>query len=66
MYPHLYKGSLLHLTIETTGQYTKGMTVVDIRNHSRQDFDYTLVMTEIDKYGFLEAMVEDFKQFDFS
>ncbi len=65
MYPHLYKWSFVDLNIETTGQYTRGMTVVDRRNHSRIGFRKTMRVTDVDKYWFLEAMTEDFKQFDF-
>lgn len=65
MYPHLYKWSLVDVQIETTGEHTKGMTVVDRRNHSRTGFRKTMWITDVDKYGFLEAMIEDFKQFDF-
>lgn len=65
MYPHLYKGSFVDLKIETRWEHTKGMTVVDRRNHSRNNFNKTMFITDVDKYWFLEAIVEDFKQFDF-
>lgn len=66
MYPHLYQWSFVDIKVETTGQYTKGMTIVDWRNHSRTDFKQTMFINSVDKYGFLEAITEDFKQFDFS
>lgn len=66
MYPHLYRWTFVDLKVETTWQYTKGMTIVDRRNHCRSHLDLTMLLTEVDKEWFLEAMVEDFKQFDFS
>ena len=66
MYPHLYKGSLVDLNVETVGEYTRGQTVIDRRNHSRTGFHKTMWITDVDKMWFLEAMIEDLKQFDFS
>lgn len=66
MYPHLYNGSFVSLSIETVGEHTKWMTVIDWRNHSRKNFKQTMFINSVDNYGFLEAMTEDFKQFDFN
>ena len=51
--------------VETKGDLTKGETVVDVRNHARTETN-CYVATEFDKKLFLEAITEDFKQFDFS
>lgn len=65
LYPHLYKGSFYHVQVETKGEYTSGQTVVDIRNHPKSNTN-AFVITDVDTIGFLEAMTEDFKEFDFS
>jgi purine nucleosidase len=49
MYPHLYKGSLVDLKVETVGEFTKGQTVIDRRNHSRTSFHKTMWITDVDK-----------------
>lgn len=64
LYPHLYKGTMQEVHVETQGELTKGETVVDVRNHARTETN-CYVATEFDKKLFLEAITEDFKQFDF-
>lgn len=64
-YPHLYKGTFVDLMVETQGQYTKGQTVVDWRNHPRTHLRKTFLITDVDKEKMLEAMTEDLKEFDF-
>lgn len=64
-YPHLYTGSFFHVDVETQGEFTRGMTVVDTRNHPHTQNVNTYVITHVDREGFLEAMTEDFKEFDF-
>lgn len=65
LYPHLYRGTLVGVHVENQWEYTKGMTVADRRNHARTDYRKTLVITDVDHYGFLEALVQDFREFDF-
>jgi inosine-uridine nucleoside N-ribohydrolase len=65
LYPHIYKWTFHQVNVETQGEYTKGETVVDTRNHARTEVN-TYVATEFNKALFLEAISEDFKQFDFS
>jgi inosine-uridine nucleoside N-ribohydrolase len=65
LYPHLYKGSFYQVQVETQGEYTSGQTVIDARNHPKQSTN-AFVITDVDAIGFLEAMTEDFKEFDFS
>ena len=64
-YPHLYKWSFVDLSIETIGEHTKWQTVVDRRNHPRTNINKTLLITDVDKNGLLEALTEDLKEFDF-
>ena len=64
-YPHLYKGTFVDLAIETIGEHTRGQTVVDRRNHPRSNINKTLLITDVDRDGILEAMTEDLKEFDF-
>ena len=64
-YPHLYKGSFVDLAVETVGEHTKWQTVVDRRNHPRSNINKTLLITDVDRNGILEAMTEDLKEFDF-
>lgn len=64
-YPHLYKGTMVDLSVETVGEHTKGMTVVDRRNHPRTNINKTMLITDVDKNWLLEALTEDFKEFDF-
>ena len=47
------------------GEHTKGQTVVDRRNHARTNINKTLLITDVDKNGLLEALTEDLKEFDF-
>ncbi|MBP6911516.1 hypothetical protein KBC03_08190 [Patescibacteria group bacterium] len=65
LYPHLYKGTFYDVHVETKGELTKGETVVDVRNHARTEVN-AFVALEFDKRLFMEAITEDFKQFDFS
>ncbi len=65
LYPHIYKGSFHQVLVETTGEYTTGQTIVDTRNHARTEVNSYVAM-EFDKPRFLEALSEDFKQFDFN
>lgn len=65
-YPHLYAGTMYHVDVETKGEFTRGMTVIDTRNHPHTQNVNTYVITEVDRDGFLEAMTEDFKEFDFA
>lgn len=65
LYPHIYKGTFHEIHVETKGELTRGETVVDTRNHARTHTNCYLA-TEFDKRLFLEAITEDFKQFDFS
>lgn len=55
----------MDVQIETKGEYTRGQTIVDRRNHPRISYNKAFVLTSVDKYGLLEAMTEDFKEFDF-
>lgn len=65
LYPHIYKGTFYDVHVETKGELTKWETVVDVRNHARTEVN-AFVALEFDKRLFMEAMTEDFKQFDFS
>jgi len=65
LYPHIYKGTFYDVHVETKGELTKGETVVDVRNHARTEVN-SFVAMDFDKRLFLEAITEDFKQFDFS
>lgn len=65
LYPHIYKGTFQQVNVETQGEFTKWETVVDNRNHARTEVN-CYVATEFNKGLFLEAISEDFKQFDFS
>ncbi len=65
LYPHIYKGTFYQVNVETQGEFTKGQTIVDTRNHARTEVN-AYVATEFNKALFLEAISEDFKQFDFS
>jgi inosine-uridine nucleoside N-ribohydrolase len=53
------------VNVETQGEFTQGETIVDTRNHARTEVN-AYVATEFNKALFLEAISEDFKQFDFS
>lgn len=64
LYPHLYKGSFHQVQVETKGEYTSGQTVIDTRNHPKRETN-AFVITDVDIKGFMEAMTEDFKEFDF-
>ncbi len=64
LYPHIYKGSFYDVHVETKGELTKWETVVDVRNHARTEVN-SFIATEFNKNLFLEAITEDFKQFDF-
>lgn len=66
LYSHLYRGTLLDVQVETKGEYARGQTIVDRRNHPRIGYHKSLVLTSVDKYGLLEALTQDFKEFDFS
>ncbi len=65
LYPHLYRGTLMDVQVETKGEYTRGQTIVDTRNYPRIGYHKSLVLTSVDKYGLLEALTQDFKEFDF-
>lgn len=65
LYPHLYTGTFYNVMVETKGEFTRGQTVVDVRNHPKLTVN-AYVATHVDTDGFLEAMTEDFKNFDFS
>ncbi len=64
LYPHIYKGTFYQVNVETKGEFTTGQTIVDTRNHARVETN-CYVATECNKSLFLEAISEDFKQFDF-
>lgn len=65
LYPHIYKGTFYQVNVETKWEFTTGQTIVDTRNHARTTVN-SYVATEFNKALFLEAMSEDFKQFDFN
>ena len=65
LYPHIYSGTYFKVDIETKGEYTKGTTVVDARNFPKTDVN-AFVVLDMKKDWFLEAMTEDFKDFDFA
>lgn len=65
LYPHIYKGTFYQVNVETKWEFTTGQTVVDTRNHARTEVN-SYVATEFNKALFLEAISEDFKQFDFN
>ena len=65
LYPHLYKWSFHEVQVETTGEYTSGQTVIDTRNHPKTQTN-AFIITDIDAKWFMEAMTEDFKEFDFA
>jgi inosine-uridine nucleoside N-ribohydrolase len=65
LYPHIYKGTFFQVNVETKGEFTKWETIVDTRNHARTEVNCYVAM-EFDKARFLEALSEDFKQFDFA
>jgi|GEM_PF-1197503 len=64
LYPHLYTGSFQQVEIETMGKFTRGETVVDMRNHPRVAVN-TFVATSFHKNKFLEALTQDLRMFDF-
>lgn len=65
LYPHIYKGTFYNVIVETKGEFTNGQTIVDTRNGARTESN-CYVAIEFNKSLFLEAMTEDFKQFDFN
>lgn len=65
LYPHIYKGTFYDINVETKWEFTKWETVVDTRNHARTEVNAYVAM-EFNKKLFMEALTEDFKQFDFS
>lgn len=65
VYPHMYTGSFHKVNIETKGEFTKGMSIIDVRNHPHLDAN-AFVLNEVDIDKFLESITEDFKDFDFS
>ncbi len=64
LYPHIYQGSFLQIDMELTGTFTKGQSVVDGRNFPKTQTN-AYVLLSMKKNRFLEAMTEDFKDFDF-
>ena len=64
LYPHIYTGSFYNVQIEVDSPLTKGQTVVDSRNFPKTDCNAFIVL-DMNKDLFLEAMTEDFKDFDF-
>lgn len=65
LYPHLFQGTFYKVMVETLGEFTKGKTLVDVRNQPKQGVN-AFVARKVDAQWFLEAMTEDFKEFDFS
>jgi inosine-uridine nucleoside N-ribohydrolase len=64
LYPHLYRGTFIDVRVEIQWEFTKGQTVGDRRNHPRKDYNKTYVVTDVDSDWFLEALVQDFREFD--
>lgn len=64
LYPHLYLGTYYKVSTETKGEFTSGQTVVDERNFPVTETN-AFILIKQDKKRFLEAMTEDFKDFDF-
>lgn len=64
LYPHIYTGTFHNVVVETQGEFTKGQTIVDTRNHARV-INNCYVATGFNKALFLEAISEDLKKFSF-
>lgn len=64
LYPQNYRGSFLDVSIDTRDGMTQGQILVDQRNFPRVDTNAYVVL-EVDVVSVLEAMTEDFKEFDF-
>lgn len=64
IYPHMYSGSYYKVDIETKGEFTRGMSIIDVRNHAHLHAN-AYVLTDVDRDEFMESITEDFKDFDF-
>jgi len=64
LYPHMYSGTYYKVDIETKWEFTRGMSIIDVRNHPHVHAN-AYVLTEVDRDEFMESISEDFKDFDF-
>lgn len=64
IYPHMYSGTYYQVHIETQGEYTKGMSIIDTRNHPHVHAN-AYVLEHVDRDEFMESITEDFKDFEF-
>ena len=64
IYPHIYSGTYYSVDIETKGELTKGQSVIDSRNYPQPKAN-AYVLMDMKHSWFLEAITEDFKDFDF-
>lgn len=65
LYPQLYEGRFMQVNIETKGEFTNGQTIAEERNIPIIKTN-CFVATAFDKEKFLDAITQDFRQFDFS
>lgn len=65
LYPHMYSGTYYQVHIETQGEYTKGMSIIDTRNHPHVHAN-AYVLENVDRDQFMESITEDFKDFEFN
>lgn len=65
IYPHMYSWTFYKVDIETKGEFTRGMSIIDVRNHPHMHAN-AYVLTEVDRDKFMESITEDFRDFDFS
>lgn len=57
-HPHLFESEPMHVAVELAGRHTRGMTVVDQRNHRARGEPNVEVLTRIDADGAIELLVD--------
>lgn len=57
-HPELFERVPMHVAVELTGTYTRGMTVADQRNHRTKDPSNAEVLTHIDAAAAIELLID--------
>jgi purine nucleosidase len=55
--PEIFKSQMLHMDVETKGEFTRGMTVADLRINSTASKNINFV-SDIDKEKFKEIFIK--------
>lgn len=62
LHPEIFESEFHNVDVETHGELTRGMTVVELRSFYKHDRDNTEILTEVNREKFVSLFMEDIER----